>query len=146
MEQQFVQLVSDGSCLGNPGRGGWACLLKSQGQEKMLSGGEQDTTNNRMELMAVIRGLQSLKRPCQVEIITDSQYIMKAFTEKWLENWQRNNWRTAQKKPVKNQDLWVLLLEATKLHKISWRWVKGHSGDVDNERVDAEARNAATQI
>lgn len=146
MEQQIVQLVSDGSCLGNPGRGGWACLLKSQGQEKMLSGGEQETTNNRMELMAVIKGLQSLKRPCQVEIVTDSQYIMKAFTEKWLENWQRNNWRTAQKKPVKNQDLWILLLEATKTHKISWRWVKGHSGDIDNERVDTEARNAAAQV
>jgi ribonuclease HI len=138
-----ITLSTDGACLGNPGPGGWAALLRFGNKEKMISGGEQDTTNNRMELLAVISGLNSLKRSCEVTIVTDSQYVMKAFKEGWLDKWQENGWKTADKKPVKNQELWEELLAAVSRHEIHWEWVKGHNGHPDNERVDEEARRQA---
>lgn len=141
-----VTLFSDGSCLGNPGNGGWAFLLQYNNHEKLASGGEPDTTNNRMELMAVIKGLEHLKEPCEIRIITDSQYMMKAFTEGWLSKWKTNGWKTANKKPVKNQDLWQELDNLLETHKISWEWVKGHSGHPENERVDDAARAAAENL
>jgi ribonuclease HI len=138
-----VILTTDGACIGNPGPGGWAALLKFKSKEKMLSGNEAETTNNRMELLAVIEGLQALKRRCHVTVVTDSQYVMKAFKEGWLEKWERNGWKTADKKPVKNQDLWESLLTLEGQHDVHWEWVKGHSGHPDNERVDQEARSQA---
>lgn len=135
-----VTIISDGACSGNPGPGGWAALLRFGDKEKMISGSEKDTTNNRMELMAAIEGLRALKEKCRVEMVVDSRYVMDAFEKGWLVNWHRNGWKTADKKPVKNQELWVLLHDACSSHNVSWRWVKGHSGDPDNERVDAEAR------
>jgi ribonuclease HI len=138
-----ITLSTDGACLGNPGPGGWAALLRFEGKEKMISGGEPDTTNNRMELLAVISGLNALKRACEVTIVTDSQYVMKAFKEGWLDKWQENGWKTADKKPVKNQELWEDLLAAVDRHHIHWKWVKGHNGHPDNERVDEEARRQA---
>ena len=141
-----IVLSTDGACLGNPGPGGWAALLRFQDKEKMLSGGEADTTNNRMELMAVISGLNALKRPCEVTIVTDSQYVMKAFKEGWLEKWEQNGWKTADKKPVKNQELWEELVAAVDRHQVHWKWVKGHNGHPDNERVDVEARRRASEI
>lgn len=138
-----VTLISDGACLGNPGPGGWAALLRFGEHEKMLSGGEADTTNNRMELSAIIEGLRSLKEPCQVQIITDSKYVMDAFEQGWLKSWIANRWRTSANKDVKNQDLWQELLAETNRHKIAWSWVKGHSGHPDNEAVDKAARKAA---
>lgn len=141
-----ITLSTDGACLGNPGPGGWAALLRFEGKEKMISGGEPDTTNNRMELLAVISGLNALKRACEVTIVTDSQYVMKAFKEGWLDKWQENGWKTADKKPVKNQELWEDLLAAVDRHHIHWKWVKGHNGHPDNERVDEEARRQAELI
>ena len=141
-----ITLSTDGACLGNPGPGGWAALLRFEGKEKMISGGEPDTTNNRMELLAVISGLNALKRACEVTIVTDSQYVMKAFKEGWLDKWQENGWKTADKKPVKNQQLWEDLLAAVDRHHVHWKWVKGHNGHPDNERVDEEARKQAEQI
>lgn len=138
-----ITLSTDGACLGNPGPGGWAALLRFEDKEKMISGGEPDTTNNRMELMAVICGLNALKRTCNVTIVTDSQYVMKAFKEGWLDKWQENGWKTADKKPVKNQELWEELLAAVDRHDVHWKWVKGHNGHPDNERVDEEARRQA---
>lgn len=138
-----VELITDGACLGNPGPGGWAALLRFGQVEKLLTGNASDTTNNRMELKAVIEGLRALKEPCSVNILTDSQYVMNAFEKGWIVNWQRNGWRTADKKPVKNQDLWEKLDALLQVHQVGWTWVKGHNGHVDNELVDAAARDAA---
>jgi ribonuclease HI len=132
---QHVAIATDGACKGNPGPGGWAALLQFGDRELELSGGEALTTNNRMEMMAAIRGLEALKRPCQVTLSTDSKYVLDGIT-KWIHGWQRNGWRTADKKPVKNADLWQLLVAATAPHKIQWKWVKGHAGHAENERVD----------
>ncbi len=137
----MVEIYTDGSCLGNPGPGGWAALLRRQGTEELLSGAEPDTTNNRMELMAAIAGLEQLKGASQVRLTTDSEYVRKGITA-WIAGWRANGWRTASRKPVKNQDLWRRLDAAVARHDVQWRWVKGHSGDPDNERVDAAARAA----
>lgn len=141
-----ITLSTDGACLGNPGPGGWAALLRFEEKEKMISGCEPDTTNNRMELLAVISGLNALKRSCDVTIVTDSQYVMKAFKEGWLDKWQENGWKTADRKPVKNQELWEELLAAVDRHTVHWKWVKGHNGHPDNERVDEEARRQAEAV
>ena len=135
-----VEIYTDGACKGNPGPGGWGVLLKSGSTEKELFGGERETTNNRMELMAVIMALEALKRPCHVFLHADSQYVLKGMTE-WLAGWKAKGWKTASKQPVKNVDLWQRLdaLVATSGHKIEWRWVKGHDGDPGNERADALA-------
>jgi len=135
-----VQIYSDGACKGNPGPGGWGALLKSADSRKELYGGELGTTNNRMELTAVIEGLAALKRPCKVTLYVDSQYVLKGMTE-WLAGWKAKGWKTAAKQPVKNAELWQRLdaLVATGGHQIEWRWVKGHAGDPGNERADALA-------
>jgi ribonuclease HI len=135
-----VQIYTDGACKGNPGPGGWGVLLKSGTTQKELYGGEPATTNNRMELMAVIRALEALKRPCAVTLHVDSQYVLKGMTE-WLAGWKAKGWRTAAKQPVKNQELWQELDELVnrKGHAIEWRWVRGHDGDPGNERADALA-------
>ncbi len=137
----WVLLFSDGACSGNPGPGGWGVLLRYGQHEKELSGGEAATTNNRMELLALIHGLEALKRPTQVRICTDSQYVMKGMTE-WLAGWKRRGWLTADRQPVKNVDLWQRLEVALAPHRVEWQWVRGHSGHPDNERVDALARRA----
>lgn len=137
-----VKIATDGACKGNPGPGGWGALIRMGAREKEISGGEKLTTNNRMELLAAIRSLQALNRPCRVTLVTDSVYVKDGIT-KWIHGWQRNNWRTAAKQPVKNVELWQELLEAVKLHRIEWTWVKGHAGDPDNERADTLASNAA---
>lgn len=136
-----VILYADGACSGNPGPGGWGALLRYREHEKELSGGEPATTNNRMELLAVIQGLEALKRPARVRIVTDSQYVMKGITE-WLPAWKRRGWKTADRQPVKNVDLWRRLEAALTRHRIEWEWVRGHSGVADNERVDQLARAA----
>lgn len=137
----MVELYVDGACRGNPGPGGWGVLLRYQGQEKELFGSESDTTNNRMELMAAIQGLNALKRSCQVAVYTDSEYVKKGITQ-WIHNWQVKGWKNAGGKIVKNQDLWQSLLEATHKHQIEWHWVKGHSNHPENDRVDALANKA----
>ncbi len=137
-----VEIFTDGACKGNPGPGGWGALIRSGEKEKELSGGENPTTNNRMELMAAIRALQALKRPCRVTLTTDSNYVRDGIT-KWIHGWQKNGWRTADRKPVKNADLWQELIEAVAPHRIDWRWVKGHAGHAENERVDRLACDAA---
>jgi len=144
-DEDTVEMFADGACLGNPGPGGWAALLRFKGTDMEISGGEALTTNNRMELMAVIAGLQSLKRSCRVRVTTDSQYVQKGITE-WIHSWKKRGWRTADKKPVKNVDLWQILDEARSTHRVSWHWVKGHSGHVENERVDVLARSEAEKI
>ena len=141
----MVELFTDGACLGNPGPGGWAALLRTRGHEKLISGGERDTTNNRMELMAAISGLAALKRGCEVRLVTDSEYVMRGITE-WLAGWQRRGWRTAAGKPVKNQDLWEALAAECARHTIQWEWVRGHSGHPENERVDEAARIQAEAL
>lgn len=128
-------MFSDGACKGNPGPGGWGVLLRSDNTEKPLCGGEKNTTNNRMELMAAIEGLQSLTEPCQVSLTTDSQYVRKGITE-WITNWKKNGWKTAAKKPVKNADLWVQLDTEVERHDVEWHWVKGHSGHRENDIAD----------
>ena len=133
-----VELFTDGACKGNPGPGGWGALLRYGEMEKELFGGEANTTNNRMELMAAIEGLKALKRPCQVILTTDSQYVMKGINE-WLAGWKKKGWRNAAKQPIKNQDLWQQLDAECQRHQIEWRWVKGHSGDPGNEKADALA-------
>lgn len=138
-----VLVYTDGSCLGNPGPGGWAALLRFGGHEKELSGGFSGTTNNRMEITAVLEALAALNQPCRVVLYTDSQYVRKAVEEKWLENWQRNGWRTSAKKPVKNQDLWQRLLPLLARHAVRFHWLRGHSGHPENERCDAAARMQA---
>ncbi len=140
-----IEVHTDGACLGNPGPGGWAALLRFGAKERELVGGELLTTNNRMELMAAIVALETLTEPCTVMLQTDSQYVRKGITE-WMPNWLRRNWRTAGGEAVKNQDLWQRLQAATARHRIDWRWVKGHAGDPDNERVDVLARDAALRI
>lgn len=135
---QLVEIYADGACKGNPGPGGWGAWLKYDEKEKSIHGGEGFTTNNRMELTAVIRALEVLKRPCQVKIYTDSVYVQKGMTE-WITGWKARNWRTADKKPVKNEDLWKLLDVQAKQHKIEWIWVKGHAGNIGNEKADALA-------
>jgi ribonuclease HI len=134
-----VAIWTDGACSGNPGPGGWGAVLCYDGHEKEICGGEALTTNNRMELLAAISALEALSRPCAIDIHTDSQYLRGGVTG-WIANWKRNGWRTADKKPVKNEDLWRRLDEATKRHEIAWRWVRGHAGDTMNERADALAR------
>ena len=140
-----VEIHTDGSCLGNPGPGGWAAVLRYQGRERELSGGEALTTNNRMELMGAIMALEALSEPCRIVLHTDSQYVRQGITE-WMANWVRRNWKTSGGDPVKNRDLWERLHAANQRHKVEWRWVKGHSGDPDNERVDVLARDAATRF
>lgn len=146
---QPVIIYTDGACLGNPGPGGWAAILRYGEHEKELSGRIQDTTNNRMELRAAIEALNGLKRPCQVELYTDSSYLRDGIT-KWVKGWQRNGWRTAAKKPVKNQDLWRALLEAVERHAgaggVEWRWTKGHAGNEGNERADQLASREAAAV
>lgn len=137
-----VEAFTDGACLGNPGPGGWAALLKAKGKERLLSGGEPQTTNNRMELLAAISALEALKHPCLVVLTTDSRYVMQGI-EEWMPRWISNGWRTADKKPVKNQDLWQRLAMATSPHKVRWEWVRGHAGHPENERVDQAARRQA---
>ncbi len=136
-----VTIYTDGACRGNPGPGGWGALLKYRGVEKTLCGSEADTTNNRMELTAVIEALAALTRPCEVELYTDSAYVRNGITQ-WLPRWKSNGWRTAGRKAVKNQDLWTRLEAATQRHRINWHWVKAHSGQPDNESVDRLAREA----
>lgn len=140
-----VEIFTDGACLGNPGPGGWAALLCWRGIDKLLSGGEQATTNNRMELMAAIVALESLKRDCDVHLTTDSQYVRQGI-EQWVAKWRANGWRTAEKQPVKNQDLWQRLAAASARHRVRWAWVKGHSGHPENERVDSAARAEAVAL
>ncbi len=138
---KLVEIFTDGACRGNPGPGGWGALLRYNGAEKELSGAESQTTNNRMELMAAIMALQALNESCRICLTTDSSYVKNGIME-WIKDWKRRGWRTASRKPVKNQDLWQRLDELTNSHKIEWRWVKGHSGHVENERVDALANIA----
>jgi ribonuclease HI len=130
-----IDIFTDGACSGNPGPGGWGAILRSKGVEKELSGGEKDTTNNRMEMMAVIAGLEALTRPCEVTVTTDSQYVMKGMME-WLPGWKKRNWLTASKQPVKNVDLWQRMEKAATNHKLDWVWVRGHQGHAENERAD----------
>ena len=139
---KVVDIFTDGACRGNPGPGSWGVLLRYDGEEKELCGGEAATTNNRMELMAAIQGLNALKRPCRVTLSTDSRYVMDGLT-KWIHGWLKNGWKTADKKPVKNADLWQELLAAAKPHRVEWVWVKGHAGHPDNERADKLASDAA---
>lgn len=140
-----LEIHTDGACLGNPGPGGWAALLRFNATERELAGSEPDTTNNRMELMAAIQGLESLREPCAVRVFTDSQYVQKGIGE-WMPGWVRRGWRTAGGDPVKNKDLWQRLVAAASPHQIEWLWVKGHSGDPDNERVDQLARAQAETL
>ena len=141
----MVKIYTDGACKGNPGAGGWGVLLESGGREKELFGGVTLTTNNRMELTAVIRALDSLKRPCTVQLHTDSKYVQQGITE-WIHNWKRRGWRTADKKPVKNDDLWRQLDELAQQHDIEWLWVKGHAGHVGNERADVLANRGVETV
>jgi ribonuclease HI len=144
----YVEIFTDGACSPNPGIGGWAAILVSPGHgnfTKELSGAEARTTNNRMELMGAIQGLNALKRPCRVKLVTDSQYLSEAFSAGWLENWKRKGWRTSSRQPVQNEDLWRELDRLAHVHQISWEWVRGHNAHVENERADqlaVEAREA----
>ena len=140
-----IKIFTDGACRGNPGPGGWGVILRSGSHEKELFGGEQSTTNNRMELRAAIEGLAALKRPSRVTVTTDSQYVRQGITQ-WIEGWKRNQWRTSAKKPVKNQDLWQLLDQLTSRHEVTWEWVKGHSGHPDNELADALANRGIDEL
>ena len=140
-----VEVFTDGACSGNPGPGGWGALLRYNGHEKELSGGEDETTNNRMEMMAAIAALEALTRPSHVVLTTDSTYVKDGIT-KWIHGWKRKGWKTANKKPVKNQDLWQRLDQALARHEIEWHWVKGHSGHAENERVDELARQAIADL
>lgn len=140
-----IEIYTDGACSGNPGPGGWGVFLKWRGHEKELSGGEPDTTNNRMELMAAIQALESLKRASAVDLHTDSTYVKDGIT-KWIHGWKRNGWKTSAKKPVKNEDLWKRLDAALSDHQVSWHWIKGHAGHPGNERADELATTAAQAI
>jgi ribonuclease HI len=140
-----VTIFTDGACRGNPGPGGWGAILRAGDREKELSGAEPETTNNRMELTAAIRALEALKRPCEVTLTTDSEYLRKGITE-WLPAWKARGWKTADKKPVKNQDLWERLEAATHPHRIRWQWIKGHSGHPENERADQLANGAIEEM
>lgn len=140
-----VQLITDGACLGNPGPGGWAAILRYGLQKRELVGAEPQTTNNRMELTAAVQGLAALREPCEVEIVTDSSYLKNGITE-WLPRWKRNGWRTAGKQAVKNQDLWMRLDEQVQRHITRWTWTKGHAGHADNNRADELATQAAREV
>jgi ribonuclease HI len=140
-----VEAFTDGACSGNPGPGGWGAILRWRGQERELHGGEPATTNNRMELMAAIMALETLKRPMTVDLYTDSQYVRQGITE-WLRKWKKNGWKTADKKPVKNAELWTRLDEAASHHQVNWHWVKGHAGHPENERADELARLGIVEI
>lgn len=144
MNADTIYIYSDGACKGNPGPGGWGALLVTDGHRKEICGGEANTTNNRMEMTAVIRALESLKRPSTVEVHTDSQYVQKGISE-WMAGWKRRNWRTADGKPVKNQDLWLQLDALSQLHRIEWKWVRGHNGHPENERADELANQGVPQ-
>lgn len=144
-QEPQVDVWTDGACKGNPGPGGWGVLLKSGRHEKTLSGGEPDTTNNRMELMAVIQALNILKQRCRVVVHTDSQYVQKGMTE-WLQGWKRRGWKTADKKPVKNADLWQQLDSLVGCHDVRWQWVRGHAGDPGNERADQLANEGVSKV
>ena len=141
----MINIYADGGCRGNPGPGGWGVLMQTGSAEKELCGGERDTTNNRMELTAVIRSLEALKRPSTVNVHTDSQYVQKGISQ-WIHNWKRNGWRTSDKKPVKNADLWQILDGLATQHQIKWIWVKGHAGHPGNERADALANRGIDQL
>jgi ribonuclease HI len=141
-EMPSVEIATDGACKGNPGPGGWGAIIRSGMKERELAGGEKLTTNNRMEMTAAIEALNALKQPCRVKLSTDSRYVMDGLT-KWIHGWQKNGWRTADRKPVKNAELWQALLAAAKPHRIDWIWVKGHAGHADNERADRLASDAA---
>jgi len=144
-ESEIVEIFTDGACSGNPGPGGWGAILRYNGTEKELSGGEAQTTNNRMELMAAIAGLEALKRHVKVSVYTDSQYLRDGIT-RWIHDWKARGWKTADKKPVKNIDLWQRLEMALAGHKIEWHWIRGHSGHPENERADELARNAIARL
>ena len=140
-----VEIFTDGACRGNPGPGGWGVILRYGGHEKQMHGGERETTNNRMELMAVIRGLDALTRPARVRVTTDSQYVKNGITQ-WIQNWKRNGWKTAARKAVKNADLWKLLEAEVTKHEVEWHWVKGHSGHPENELADRLANQGIEEI
>ena len=144
-ETDEVVIYTDGACKGNPGPGGWGALLVYKGAEKELWGGDPNTTNNRMELMAAIAGLIALTRPCSVKLVTDSQYVMKGIQE-WLPNWKKRGWKTASKEPVKNADLWQKLDEEVNRHQVSWQWVRGHTGHTGNERADQLANRGVDEV
>jgi len=144
-KQNLVEIYTDGACRGNPGPGGWGAMLRYNGHEKQLHGGEAETTNNRMELMAAIMALESLTRPCEVKLTTDSKYVMHGITE-WMANWKRRGWKTAAKKPVKNVDLWQRLDQALAPHQVKWHWVKGHSGHPENELADELANRGIDEL
>ena len=144
MNADTIYIYSDGACKGNPGAGGWGALLVADGHRKEICGGEANTTNNRMEMTAVIRALESLKRPSTVEVHTDSQYVQKGVSE-WMAGWKRRNWRTASGQPVKNQDLWLQLDALSQLHRVEWKWVRGHNGHPENERADELANQGVLQ-
>lgn len=141
MENTIVDIYTDGACRNNPGPGGWAAILKWKGHEKSISGGEAMTTNNRMEMIAAIKALEALKRPCKVSITTDSQYLMNGIT-RWLKNWKKRGWMTSQNTPVKNADLWQQLDALASRHQVEWKWIRGHRGHEDNEKADSLARKA----
>lgn len=140
-ELNKVEIFTDGACRGNPGKGGWGALLRYSGTEKELYGYDAETTNNKMELMAVIQSLELLKRSCEISVTTDSKYVIQGITE-WIKGWKAKGWKTASRKPVKNKELWQRLDDAVTPHNIEWKWVKGHSGHIENERVDALANKA----
>ncbi|MFT5425612.1 MAG: ribonuclease HI [Gammaproteobacteria bacterium] len=144
MKEQ-IEIFTDGACRGNPGPGGWGVMLRYQGKEKTLCGGEIETTNNRMELMAAIISLESLQEPSRVSLTTDSKYVMHGITD-WIDNWKKRGWKTAAKKPVKNEDLWRRLDAVSQQHDINWQWVKGHSGHRENELVDALANQGLDEL
>lgn len=144
-DEETVEIYTDGACRGNPGPGGWGALLRYKGSEKTLKGAEPQTTNNRMELTAAIAALEQLKRPCRVSLTTDSQYVRKGITE-WLPNWKRRGWKTADRKPVKNADLWKRLDEAAAGHTVEWHWVRGHTGHPENEMADRLANEAIDEM
>jgi len=140
-----IEIFTDGACSGNPGPGGWGAILRYKQVEKELSGGSRQTTNNRMELTAVVEALRALKEPCRVDLYTDSKYLKDGITS-WIRNWKRNGWKTSTRQPVKNQDLWEALDEVVQEHEIEWHWIKGHAGHVENERCDELARKAIRQV
>lgn len=144
-KEQRVEIFTDGACRGNPGPGGWGAILRYGDKETLLQGAEENTTNNRMELQAVISALEKLTRSCEVRVTTDSRYVMNGI-QQWLENWKHNGWKTAAKKPVKNDDLWQQLDRLVEKHNVTWEWVKGHSGHVENEQVDQLANDAIDNL
>lgn len=145
VNEEIVYVFTDGACRGNPGPGGWGAILRYQGRERELYGAEPDTTNNRMEMMAAIQALETLTRPCRVELLTDSQYVKQGITT-WLAGWKRRNWRTANGQPVKNQDLWERLDALVRKHEVEWFWVRGHTGHAENERADGLANRGIDEM